>query len=90
LLIQEVEPGSAAAAAGLKGGRDNVTIGNAQLMVGGDLIISIDGHPIDREDAISRALAHKRAGDTIELTIFRAGRTMNVHVKLTDAGGGRM
>jgi S1-C subfamily serine protease len=90
LLIQEVEPGSAAAAAGLKGGRDTVTIGNAQLMVGGDLIISIDGHPIDREDAISRALAHKRAGDTIELTIFRAGRTMNVHVKLTDAGGGRM
>ncbi|HEV2688038.1 MAG TPA: trypsin-like peptidase domain-containing protein, partial [Bryobacteraceae bacterium] len=87
LLIQEVESGSAAAVAGLRGGRDTVTIGNAQLVVGGDLIMSIDGHPIDREDAISRALAHKRAGDTIELTIFRGGRTMNVRVRLGEAGG---
>ncbi|HYL75126.1 MAG TPA: trypsin-like peptidase domain-containing protein [Bryobacteraceae bacterium] len=87
LLIQEVEPGSAAASAGLKGGRETVQIGNAQLLVGGDLIMSIDGHPVDRDDAISRSLARKRAGDTIELTIFRAGRTMNVRVRLGEANG---
>jgi S1-C subfamily serine protease len=86
LLIQEVEAGSTAAAAGLRGGRETVQIGNAQLMVGGDLIMSIDGHPIDREDAISRALARKHAGDTIELTIFRNGKTMNVRAKLGEAG----
>jgi len=85
LLIQEVEPNSAAASAGLRAGRDTVTIGNAQLMVGGDLIMSIDGHPVDRDDAISRALARKHAGDTLELTIFRGGRTMNVHVRLGEA-----
>jgi S1-C subfamily serine protease len=62
-----------------------VTIGNAQLLTGGDLIMSIDGQPVDRDDAISRALAHKHAGDTIELTVFRGGRTMNVRVKLGDA-----
>jgi S1-C subfamily serine protease len=86
LLIQEVEAGSTAAAAGLRGGRETVQIGNAQLMVGGDLIMSIDGHPIDREDAISRALARKHSGDTIELTIFRNGKTMNVRAKLGEAG----
>jgi S1-C subfamily serine protease len=86
LLIQEVERGSAADRAGLRGGRDSVLIGNAQLQVGGDLIMSIDGKPVDRDDAISRALARKRTGDTVELTIFRNGRTMNVHVKLGDAG----
>jgi S1-C subfamily serine protease len=86
LLIQEVEAGSTAAAAGLHGGRETVQIGNAQLMVGGDLIMSIDGHPIDREDAISRALARKHSGDTIELTIFRNGKTMNVRAKLGEAG----
>lgn len=87
LLIQEVESGSAAASAGLRGGNQMVQIGNAQLLVGGDLIMSIDGHPVDREDAISRALARKYAGDTLELTIFRNGRTLNVRVRLTDAGG---
>jgi S1-C subfamily serine protease len=87
LLVQEVEPNGAAARAGLRGGRQQVQIGNAQLVVGGDLITSIDGHPVDRDDAITRALARKRTGDTIELTVFRAGRTMNIRVKLGDSTG---
>jgi len=86
LLIQEVEAGSPAARAGLRGGKEDVQIGNSQLKVGGDLIVAIDGKPIDREDAISRSLARKRAGDTVELTIYRAGRTMNVRVKLGEEG----
>ena len=86
LLIQEVEQGSPAARAGLKGGREVVQIGNAQLMMGGDLIMSIDGKPIDRDDAISRTLARKKSGDIVELTIYRGGRTMNVKVKLSEEG----
>jgi S1-C subfamily serine protease len=82
LLIQEVEQGSAAARAGLRGGREVVQIGNQQVVVGGDLIMSIDGQPIDRNDAISRSLAKKRSGDTVELTVFRAGKTINIKVKL--------
>jgi S1-C subfamily serine protease len=86
LLIQEVDAGSAAARAGLRGGRQEVQIGNAELLVGGDLIMSIDGKPVDRNDAISRALANKRSGDALELTIFRGGKTINVRVHLGDEG----
>jgi len=86
LLIQEVDADSAAARAGLRGGRQEVQIGNAQLLVGGDLIMSIDGQPVERDDAISRALAKKHSGDTLELTIFRNGRTINVRVKLGEEG----
>ena len=86
LLVQEVEAGSAADRAGLRGGRETVQIGNVQLVVGGDLIMAIDGKPIDRNDAISRALSRKRTGDTLELTVFRNGRTMNLKVKLGDSG----
>jgi S1-C subfamily serine protease len=86
LLIQDVDSDSAAARAGLRGGRQEVQIGNAQVLIGGDLIMSIDGQPVDREDAISRALARKRSGDTLELTIFRNGRTTNVRVKLGEEG----
>ena len=57
-----------------------------QLSVGGDLDHAIDGQPVDRDDAISRALARKHAGDSLELTIFRNGRTLNVKVTLGDTG----
>ena len=85
LLVQEVTQGSPAARAGIRGGRQVVQIGNQQLVVGGDLIMSIDGKPVDRTDAISRALARKRAGDSVDLTIFRGGRTTNVKVTLSDS-----
>jgi S1-C subfamily serine protease len=86
LLIQEVDADSPAARAGLRGGRREVQIGNSQLVIGGDLIMSIDGQPVTRDDAISRALARKRSGDMLELTIFRNGRTINVRVRLGDEG----
>lgn len=85
LLVQGVERGSPAERAGLHGGKQDVQIGNAQLTVGGDLIMAIDGKPVDRSDAITRALSRKRSGDTIELTIFRAGKTTNVRIKLGEA-----
>jgi len=84
LLVQEVTAGSPAARAGVRGGRQVVQIGNQQLVVGGDLIMAIDGKPVDRPDAISRTLARKRAGESIELTIFRSGRTTNVRVTLAN------
>src|SRR5580692_8786400 len=86
LLITDVDPSSAADHAGLRGGRRMVQIGNAQLSVGGDLIMAIDGQPVTRDDAISRALSRKHAGDSLELTIFRDGRTMNIRVSLGEAG----
>jgi putative serine protease PepD len=86
LLVQEVDADSPAARAGLRGGRQEVQIGNAQLLVGGDLIMSIDGKPVDRDDAIARSLGRKRSGDTLELTVFRNGKTINLHVRLDEGG----
>jgi len=82
LLIQDIAPGSAAAEAGLRPGRQLVAIGNEQLAIGGDLIMAIDGRPVDRQDAIPRALARKRPGDKVELTVFRSGRSVRVPVTL--------
>ena len=82
LLIQDIAPGSAAAEAGLRPGRQLVAIGNEQLAIGGDLIMAIDGRPVDRQDAIPRALARKRPGDKVELTVYRSGRSVRVPVIL--------
>ena len=85
LLVQEVAQGSAASTAGIKSATQLVNIGNAQVGIGGDLITSVDGVRVGREDAISRALGKKRAGDTLTLTLVRKGRTSEVKVKLGEA-----
>jgi S1-C subfamily serine protease len=82
LLIQDIGRGSPAEAVRLRGPRQLVIIGNVEIGVGGDLIMALDGKPADRSDALTRALAAKRPGDKLELTIFRAGRTTNVTVTL--------
>lgn len=85
LLVQGVVRGSSEYMAGIHGAREVVDIGNVELGVGGDLIVAIDGRPVEREDALVRAMANKRVGDTITLTVFRNGRTYNVPVKLLRA-----
>lgn len=82
LLIQEVTPGSPAEDGGLRGARQLVVIGNAQVGVGGDLIVAVDGKPVDRQDAISRALSRKRAGDMLDVSIIRNGRKMDLKIRL--------
>ncbi len=85
LLIQEIGRGSAAEMAGLKGYRDVVQVGNERLGIGGDFITVVDGKPVTESDELARAIARKRPGDTITVKIFRAGKTLDVTVKLGEA-----
>lgn len=82
LLVQAVARGSSEAAVGIRGASDVVIVGNSELGVGGDLIMAIDGQPVDREDALVRAYARKRVGDVIHLTVFRNGRTIEIAMTL--------
>ena len=85
LLLQGVQRGSAADRAGLRGPRQVVVVGNQEVGIGGDLIMAIDGVACDRPDAITRALAKKRAGDTVELTIARQKKISKLKVQLGEA-----
>jgi S1-C subfamily serine protease len=82
LLIVNVERGSAAEEAGLRGARRWVVVGNYEIAVGGDLITAIDGRTVDGRGALTSAMNHKRPGDTMELTVLRAGQTLKIKVKL--------
>ncbi len=85
LLIEGVDDGSPAEAAGLRGPTRSVIVGMYRLGIGGDLIIAIDGNPVDGQDALRRAMNQKRPGDKMVLTIFRGNRTMKVTVTLGSA-----
>jgi S1-C subfamily serine protease len=85
VLIQRVLPGGAAEKAGLRGGNQRLYDGNVPVMLGGDLIVAIDGQDIQTPQDLSAALNMHRAGDTVTVTIFRGQRRLNVRVTLSDA-----
>ncbi len=83
LLIQGIDDGSPAAAVEVRGPSRTVIVGNRyRIGVGGDLIIAIDGNPVNGQDALPRAMNQKRPGETMVLTIYRGNRTMKVTVTL--------
>jgi len=85
LLVQQVESNSAAEEAGVHGPRRVVVVGNMELGIGGDLITAIDGKPVTRDDDLQRAMNRKHAGDNLELTVYRNGRSQKITVKLGSA-----
>jgi len=85
VLIQRVMPGGAAEKAGLRGGNQRLYDGNVPVMLGGDLIVAIDGQEIQSPQDLSAVLNMHRAGDTVTVTIFRGQRRLDVRVTLSDA-----
>jgi S1-C subfamily serine protease len=85
LLIQRVEQASAAAEAGLRGPTRRVIVGNYPLLIGGDLIVEVDGKAVEGQDALARAMTRKKVGDALALTIFRGGKQQKITVKLGES-----
>jgi S1-C subfamily serine protease len=85
LLIERVLPGGAADKAGLHGGTQQVYQGNTPVMLGGDLIVAMDGQEITDPQDLAAAMNSHHAGDEVTITIFRGHKRMDVKVKLNDA-----
>jgi len=85
LLIVQVVPGGAADRAGLRGGTERAYIGNIPIMIGGDLIVAIDGENIEDQQDLGQIMNNHRAGDTVRVTIYRSKRKMDVSVTLGEA-----
>jgi S1-C subfamily serine protease len=85
LLIQRVVRGSAADDAGLRGPQRWVVRYNYRVPEGADLIVEIEGQPVESNESLTRVMNHKRGGDILNLTVYRNGRKEHVQVKLAEA-----
>src|SRR5579864_3672548 len=85
LLIIGVVPGSSADQAGLRAGTEHAYLGNIPIMLGGDLIVAIDGEKIQDQDDLTQMMNNHRAGDSVKVTIYRGKKKMDVEVSLGEA-----
>lgn len=80
VYITEVTPGSPADLAGLMGSDPD-----SLLPLGGDLIISIDGLPVnDFAEFMGYLLTYKNPGDEVEITVIRGGEEIDINLILSE------
>jgi putative serine protease PepD len=84
LLVETVTRGGPAAIAGIKGGDQVAQAGMRRIMIGGDVIVSIDVQPVSNQFDINKILNRRRPGDTVPVTLYRGGKKIDVQVKLAE------
>jgi S1-C subfamily serine protease len=78
VVILRVTPGSAAANAGLRGATQTRDGG----IVAGDIIVAIDGQPVEEVGKLLSRLDDFRVGDTVTVSVLREGERVDIKVTL--------
>ncbi len=79
ILVQRVANGSMGQKAGLQGGTVNATIEDQPVLLGGDIILSINGHMINSKKAIKdimRSFEEMKPGTYLKFVLWRHGKKL--------------
>ncbi len=84
-LIKSVVKGSPAEDWGLRGGTTFATVGGEQVVLGGDIVLAVDGlqaGSVANMVKIKDQMSVAKSGAPLKLTILRAGRVLDLTVKV--------
>ena len=88
-LVTNVARQSLAEQMGLIGGQVEATIDNESLLIGGDIILKVNDSAITVERRAYRSvfsnIAHSSAGTVVRFTVLRAGRTIDLSLKIPNS-----
>ena len=82
VLVLEVERGSPAWRAGLRGGKRTVMLGNRSMRVGGDIIVSVNGKKCRDLPWLVETLEKIGPGKKVRLEVLRNGRKKRLFIHL--------
>jgi S1-C subfamily serine protease len=83
-LVEAVEPGSPAEAAGIRGGSLEVTVGTTSFLFGGDIVTSINGTPMNDPEKIKLVMRALTVGSKVKLALYREGKVREVEYLLPE------
>ena len=84
LLIERVTPGGPAERAGLRGGNRAVVAGMRRILIGGDVLVAVDGQKLATQLDLNMFMNKKRPGDVVTVTAYRGQKKMEVRVTLAE------
>ncbi|MCC6337465.1 MAG: trypsin-like peptidase domain-containing protein [Myxococcales bacterium] len=84
LLVEKVRPGSIAAKAGLRGGVVTAKVAGNEVLLGGDLILTVNGQDTSKTERIGELLRGLKVGDTITYDVLRGGKLQQVKMTLPE------
>jgi S1-C subfamily serine protease len=82
LLIIDVDDGSPAQMIGLRAGNLDVTIEGEPWILGGDILVAVNGQDVKTSEQYAKVLRQLKAKQSIEITLFRDGTRHTISVTL--------
>jgi S1-C subfamily serine protease len=82
VMVTEVRSGTPADDAGLRAATGTRTVDGREVPTGGDVIVAFDGREISSSAELQSAVDAHRPGDTVTLTVLRAGQRRTLEVTL--------
>jgi S1-C subfamily serine protease len=82
VLVQQTS--GPARKAGVRGGDTPVSLGGADILLGGDVLVAIDGKKVRSMDDVIGVVGSKQPGDEVRLELVRGSDRRTVKVKLAD------
>ncbi len=84
VLVQQVEEGGPAAAAGIQGATTAAEVEGQEFGLGGDIITEVDGERIASTEDLVKTVSDAHAGEKVEVTVIRGDQTATVSVTLAE------
>lgn len=84
ILVARVARGSSADNAGIRGASEIAILYNERVLIGGDIIVEVDGKAVTSMEELRLALESKKPGDSVTLTIYRARSRMQKQMLLVE------
>jgi len=84
LIVEQVEPGSPADDAGLHGSFKPVLINGRRVLIGGDVITTVDGQAVTTTEELVNIIQNSSNGQEIKISILRDGKQMDLTATLTE------
>jgi S1-C subfamily serine protease len=78
-LVQDVTPGGPASRAGLRAGKIHTDQG---VVLGGDIIVEVDGEKVAKPEDVAGAISDNRPGESVDVKIYRDNKLQTKRVTL--------
>ena len=84
-VVTRVNPHSPGARVGLRGGTDKLELLGSPFTRGGDVIVSIAGHPVGSAEDVVRVVTEELSpGQSVPIVFIRGGRRHRVNLRLVE------